>query len=759
MKKIITLNTLLWMGITVHSQCVIPPTAVCQDITTYLDGTGNFTINDSDLDGGSSLNCGTAMTFSASQTTFACSDISNTITVTGDDLIISGAYDAGLSGGTPKGIELFVINDIADLSIYGIGSANNGGGSDGEEFTFPVVAVSAGTYIYVASEAVQFNSFFGFSPDYTSGSMGINGDDAVELFKNGSAIDVFGDINTDGSGQSWEYMDGWAIRNNSTVTNNGNFNDLNWTFSGTNALDNETTNLTAVTPIPVGTHTSTGSSSTPGTLVTLTVSESVTNLATCTSIITVLDTLAPTVTCIGGTPNFELDATGNLTLTTTDIDNGSIDNCSPITLSISPSTFTCTEQGLNSVTLYGEDIYGNIDSCTMDIMVNASNVVSISNLATTDALCTDDCNGTITVTNTGANDFSIDGGITTQPSDSFLALCAGDYSILVTSLDGCIDSMSTTINNPSALTTSFVVVNELCLNDSIGEINMTVAGGTAPYQFDWSNDGTGDVDDLEDIINLASGTYTIEITDANGCTVNADTTITTSTQIVASFVVINETCLNDSIGEIDMTVSGGAGNYTYEWTTSLLTTEDLTNLSAGTYVVEITDADGCTVNADTTILAGLDIDLTYTVTANTIESNSTVGTFEWVNCIDNSIITNEIASSYTADQNGSYAIIISMSGCMDTTECIEIGGIGFEENTTVDFNVFPNPTLGDITINISNASNTLVQIIDINGKLIIAKQVNNTSNTFDLSNYENGIYFVKVKTNNQLITKKINLIK
>jgi len=129
-------------------------------------------------------------------------------------LIISGVIDGPLSGGTPKAVELYAIESIADLSIYGLGSANNGGGTDGQEFTFPAVSVSAGSYITVSYESLQFGNFLGSSPSYTSGSMGINGDDAIELFKSGSVIDVFGNINVDGSGQPWEYLDGWAYRDN-----------------------------------------------------------------------------------------------------------------------------------------------------------------------------------------------------------------------------------------------------------------------------------------------------------------------------------------------------------------------------------------------------------------------------------------------------------------------------------------------------------------------------------------------------------------
>jgi predicted extracellular nuclease len=166
-------------------------------------------------------------------------------------LVITGVYDGPLTGGVPKGIELYVRADIADLSVFGVGGANNGGGTDGEEFTFPAVAIAAGTYLYVSSEVVEFQNFFGFAPDYTSSSVNINGDDAVELFENGTIIDTFGDPNVDGNGEVWEYLDGWASRNPGS-TANPTFSPADWSFSGPNALDGEVTNATAATPIPLG---------------------------------------------------------------------------------------------------------------------------------------------------------------------------------------------------------------------------------------------------------------------------------------------------------------------------------------------------------------------------------------------------------------------------------------------------------------------------------------------------------------------------
>ncbi len=164
-------------------------------------------------------------------------------------LLITAVFDGPLSGGVPKGIELYALEDITDLSAYGVGSANNGGGSDGEEFSLPADAVAAGEYLYIASESTAFQTFFGFSPDYVSGAANINGDDAIELFFNGSVVDTFGDINVDGTGQLWEYLDGWAARTGGFVGPTASFDLAQWRFSGSNALDGETSNATAASPV------------------------------------------------------------------------------------------------------------------------------------------------------------------------------------------------------------------------------------------------------------------------------------------------------------------------------------------------------------------------------------------------------------------------------------------------------------------------------------------------------------------------------
>jgi hypothetical protein len=180
-----------------------------------------------------------------------------------NSLIITGIFDGPLAGGTPKGVELYVINDIQDLSLYGVSSITNGAGTSAGnvEYNFPADAVTAGTYIYLssASDDTNFQAFFGFGSTYQNGVLGVNGDDSIELYENGQIIDTFGDVDTDGSGQAWDYLDGWAYRNSATGPEGTTFTPTNWTYSGANALDGESSNPTAQSPFPNGTYSETAS--------------------------------------------------------------------------------------------------------------------------------------------------------------------------------------------------------------------------------------------------------------------------------------------------------------------------------------------------------------------------------------------------------------------------------------------------------------------------------------------------------------------
>jgi hypothetical protein len=171
-------------------------------------------------------------------------------------MVITGIFDTQVeAGGTwAKGAEFQATQDIPDLSIFGAGFANNGGGTDGIEVVLPAISLVEGECIIIANDSTLFFNFFGFYPTVASSAASINGDDAVELFENNIVIDVFGEINHTGGVLPWSYLDGWAYRKSGTGPDGTVFAIGNWTFSGENAFDLVPTNASALNPFPVCTY-------------------------------------------------------------------------------------------------------------------------------------------------------------------------------------------------------------------------------------------------------------------------------------------------------------------------------------------------------------------------------------------------------------------------------------------------------------------------------------------------------------------------
>lgn len=172
----------------------------------------------------------------------------------GPVLLLTAVFDGPLTGGLPKGVEIFAIQG-GDVSTCGLASATNGQGSPGQEYTFPGGStVTTGQFFYVATEATAFDTWFGFSPDFTASVVNVNGDDAIELYCNGVVVDVVGEVTTDGTGEPWEYLDGWAQRTDASGPDGATFQLGSWTFSGPNALDGAATNADAANAVPVGSY-------------------------------------------------------------------------------------------------------------------------------------------------------------------------------------------------------------------------------------------------------------------------------------------------------------------------------------------------------------------------------------------------------------------------------------------------------------------------------------------------------------------------
>jgi hypothetical protein len=128
-----------------------------------------------------------------------------------------------------------------------------------------------------------------------------------------------------------------------------------------------------------------------------------------------------------------------------------------------------------------------------------------------------------------------------------------------------------------------------------------MAGGNSSYGYTWSNGAV-----TQNQSNLPAGSYNVSITNANGCSTETNFSITEPSEIIATTTVTNESGNND--GAIDLSINGGTGNYSFEWSNGA-TTEDIDGLSAGYYEVTITDANGCTNNLGADVILDADAGL------------------------------------------------------------------------------------------------------------------------------------------------------
>lgn len=179
-------------------------------------------------------------------------------------------------------------------------------------------------------------------------------------------------------------------------------------------------------------------------------------------------------------------------------------------------------------------------------------------------------------------------------------LSVGVYTVTVTDAV-CKGTIQTyTITQPTLLTATGSQTNVSCFGGSNGLGRANVSGGTTPYTYSWSpSGGTGATSS-----GLPIGSYTNNITDANGCTTSTSVTITQPTALGISAASGSVSCFGGSNGTATVSVSGGTTPYTYDWTPGTPTgdgTSGVSGLTAGTWSCAVTDSKGCSISATVTI--------------------------------------------------------------------------------------------------------------------------------------------------------------
>jgi hypothetical protein len=296
-------------------------------------------------------------------------------------------------------------------------------------------------------------------------------------------------------------------------------------------------------------------------------------------------------------------------------------NNNPTANVVSQTNPSCNSTCNGSVT-----ISGNGGTAPYTYFWNSgSNAPSISNLcAGTDSVTVTDangCKGSITVTiasapiqailtttnvtclSNGSISANIMGGvppysyswspeiITGQGTSVVSGLTPGSYTISVIDANGCSYVAFASIYNSNPLFISTHTFNLKCKGVNNGSAFATVYNGTSPYIYSWSNGVTTDT-----VLNLSSGTYQVQVVDANGCIVKDSVTILSPGNLFLALSSTNANCSSNGTVSVS-SIQGGTSPYIYSWNTSPpQTTATATSLSGGTYSVSVTDSNGCTAS-------------------------------------------------------------------------------------------------------------------------------------------------------------------
>ncbi|MCJ8288285.1 MAG: T9SS type A sorting domain-containing protein [Crocinitomicaceae bacterium] len=450
------------------------------------------------------------------------------------------------------------------------------------------------------------------------------------------------------------------------------------------------------------------------------------------------DPTPPTAIC--QSINAYLDGSGLAAITAADIDLGSSDNCTAITMGVSPSSFTCADLGAQTVILTVTDGIGNTAFCSAAVMVIDS-LAPIGDLSTLP-----DVNGSCEVTSLvppTASD-NCTGASVTITNDATLPIDTLGTTIVTWTYDDGNGNTSVQTQNVVIVDTIAPVADSLALPDLLSDCEGSLNPPTAT---DVCNGAiTGTTATTFPVTTQGTTVVTWTFDDGNGNISTQDQSIILAdiATPVADIAILSDF---NAICEATPPAPTGVDACAGVVTATSTTTFPITTIGTTTITWTYDDGNGNTYDqVQDIVVTNITATTTATMDGVTLTSDITGDSYQWINCDGNTPIVGATNANYTATANGSYAVIVTDASCVDTSACATVTTVSVNTLIIDNLKLYPNPTRdGFFNVTFDGVINSIT-VLDMLGREIPV-EVDIYSGSVNASTLNNGRYMVRIETN------------
>ena len=424
------------------------------------------------------------------------------------------------------------------------------------------------------------------------------------------------------------------------------------------------------------------------------------------------------------------------------------DNCGGTVTVTNDATLPISTQGTTVVTWTYTDVNGNASTQTQNVVITdvTAPVADVSTLADVTDECsvttltaptaTDNCGGTVTVTNDATLPIStqgttvvtwtytdVNGNASTQTQNVVITDVTAPVADVATLADVTDECSVATLTAPTA-------------TDNCGGTVTVTNDATLPISTQGTTVVTWTYTDANG--NSSTQTQNVVITDVTGPV--PDATLSDLTDLCSIDAPTAPTATDNCAGVITGTTT---------------TTFPITTIGTTTVVWEYADGNGnMTTQTQDFVISGVDVSTTLSGDGATITANNGFATYQWIDCSDNSIIVGSIYQDFSPAANGDYAVIVTEGSCVDTSACVTVSSVGIETLSISKVTVYPNPSLdGYFTISYDGTIEK-IEVLDMLGRAITLP-IDLNSGLVDGSELADGRYIIRMKTNNGYVISEI----